>query len=256
MTVSLISMAQRVLSLIDLTSLNDDDTAADIMALCQQAGSRFGTVAAVCVYPAFVALAKQSLQERGLAQVRVATVSNFPAGGDDIALAAAETSAAIAAGADEVDVVFPYRALLMGKGGLGADLLAACKLACQGKTLKVIIESGELADEKLIRQASVLAMDAGADFLKTSTGKVAVNATLPAARVMLEAIRDAGGHCGFKAAGGVRTLSQALAYIELAESLLGADWVSAQRFRFGASALLGSVQAVIAGQAADSAAQY
>jgi deoxyribose-phosphate aldolase len=145
-----------------------------------------------CVYPRFVALARRTLDELGLQQVKVATVSNFPAGGDDIAQAVDETAAAIADGADEVDVVFPYRALLAGNAELGAELVAACKEACGDKLLKVIIESGELKEAALIREASLIAIAAGADFIKTSTGKVAVNATLDAAGIMLAAIRSTG----------------------------------------------------------------
>lgn len=238
--------AQRALSMLDLTTLNDDDSAARVIALCGQASSSAGTVAAVCVLPRFVALARRTLDELGLPQVKVATVSNFPAGGDDIAVAVAETAAAIAAGADEVDVVFPYRALLAGDAEVGAELVAACKQACGDKLLKVIIESGELKDAALIRQASLLAIEAGADFIKTSTGKVAVNATLDAAGIMLAAIRSTGARCGFKAAGGVSTVAEAAEYIDLAEHLLGEHWVRPEHFRFGASSLLAKLQAEIA----------
>ncbi|WP_374556304.1 deoxyribose-phosphate aldolase [Aquitalea pelogenes] len=252
----LITAARRALSMMDLTSLNDDDTDARIVALCQQASSSAGTVAAVCVYPRFVALARRTLDELGLQQVKVATVSNFPAGGDDIALAVAETAAAIADGADEVDVVFPYRALLAGNAEVGAELVATCKEACGDKLLKVIIESGELKEPALIRQASLIAIEAGADFIKTSTGKVAVNATLDAAGIMLAAIRSTGALCGFKAAGGVRTAAEAAEYIDLAEHLLGEHWVSPEHFRFGASSLLANLQAEISGGAATAGGAY
>ncbi|WP_159874938.1 deoxyribose-phosphate aldolase [Aquitalea denitrificans] len=248
--------ARRALSMMDLTTLNDDDTDDRVITLCQQAGSSAGTVAAVCVYPRFVALARRTLDELGLSQVKVATVTNFPAGGDDIAVAVAETEAAIAAGADEVDVVFPYRALLAGKADVGAELVAACKEACGDKLLKVIIESGELKDARLIREASLIAIAAGADFIKTSTGKVAVNATLDAAGIMLAAIRSTGARCGFKAAGGVRTAAEAAEYIDLAEHLLGEPWVTAQHFRFGASSLLANLQAEIGGTAAAAGSGY
>lgn len=253
----LITAARRALSMMDLTTLNDDDTDARVIALCQQASSSAGTVAALCVFPRFVALARRTLDELGLSQVKVATVTNFPAGGADIAQAVAETAAAIAAGADEVDVVFPYRALMAGNdAAVGAELVAACKEACGDKVLKVIIESGELHEPALIRQASLIAIEAGADFIKTSTGKVAVNATLDAAGIMLAAIRSTGGHCGFKAAGGVRSAADAAEYIDLAEHLLGEHWVTAEHFRFGASSLLASLQAEIAGTSSTSASGY
>jgi len=125
---------------------------------------------------------------------------------------------------------------------------------CGSSRLKVIIESGELGTPELIRQASLIAINAGADFIKTSTGKVAVNATLEAARVMLEAIRDSGRDCGFKAAGGVKTAAEAAEYLALADSLLGPDWVSAEHFRFGASSLLASLEATLGHDAANQAA--
>lgn len=240
--------AALALSLMDLTSLNDDDTVARIEALCQKAGSHAGRVAAVCVYPRFVPHARKALAASGNEAVRIATVTNFPDGGDDIAIAVAETRAAIAYGADEVDVVFPYRALMAGNGKVGRELVAACKAACGDKLLKVIIESGELATPALIREACELALAGGADFLKTSTGKVKVNATLEAASIMLQAIRDSGRPCGFKAAGGVRSAAEAIAYLQLAVDIMGPDWLTAANFRFGASGLLDSLLATMAGE--------
>lgn len=243
--------AQRALHLMDLTSLNEDDTDEKIVALCRQAHSRAGNVAAVCVYPKFVALAKKTLLEQGTPGILVATVTNFPYGGEDTENAVAETRAAIAAGADEVDVVFPYRALMAGNSQAGAALVAACKQACGDKTLKVIIESGELQTPELIRAASRIAISAGADFIKTSTGKVAVNATLAAAELMLEAIAESGGRCGFKAAGGVRSAADAADYLVVADRLLGEGWATPAHFRFGASGLLNNLLLSIdGGQAA------
>ncbi|WP_174875953.1 deoxyribose-phosphate aldolase [Vogesella oryzae] len=245
-----IATARLALSLMDLTSLNVDDSGDTIRTLCAAAGSDAGIVAAVCVYPRLVAAARQALAEYGVPQVRVATVVNFPHGDADVAAAAAETHTAIAAGADEVDVVFPYRALLAGEAEVGAALVAACKAACGERLLKVIIESGELATPERIRQASDIALAAGADFLKTSTGKVAVNATPQAARIMLQALRDSGRDAGFKAAGGVRTLAEAAVYLQLAAEIMGEAWLTPAHFRFGASGLLANLQAVIRGQSA------
>ncbi|MCC4265425.1 deoxyribose-phosphate aldolase [Oceanimonas baumannii] len=231
--------ARRVLSLMDLTSLNDSDTDADITALCHRVVTAAGTPAAVCVYPQFVSLAKTTLAALGVAeQVRVATVTNFPDGSADIAGAVQQTQAAIAAGADEVDLVFPWRALQSGDEQTGLALVSACKAACGEQLLKVIIESGALAEPALIRRASELAIEGGADFIKTSTGKVTVNATPEAAGIMLEVIRATGGTTGFKAAGGVRTLAQAAEYLALADRLMGPEWVTPAHFRFGASGLL------------------
>ncbi len=231
--------ARQALSLMDLTSLNDDDTEASIIALCRAADTRFGTPAAVCIYPRFIGVARQALNERGISgRVSIATVTNFPHGHDDIELAVRETRAAVAAGADEVDLVFPWRALLAGNEQLGLMLVRACRAACGEATLKVIIESGELQEPRVIRRAAELAIEGGADFIKTSTGKVPVNATLASADVMLRAIRDSGQDVGFKAAGGVRTAEDAQQYLRLAANVMGADWINPRHFRFGASSLL------------------
>ncbi|MEQ6888848.1 deoxyribose-phosphate aldolase [Halomonas sp. CS7] len=238
--------ARQALALMDLTSLNDDDTDATIEALCQRARTPAGTPAAICVYPDFVVTAQRALKAHGLQGiVKVATVTNFPHGGDDIMAAARATRSAAASGADEVDVVFPWRALLAGDEETGRDLVAFCKQAAGDAVLKVILETGELKDPALIRRASELALEGGADFLKTSTGKVDVNATLEAAEVMLTAIRDSGTDAGFKAAGGVRTVEDALAYLKLAERLMGVAWLTPAHFRFGASSLLDDLLATL-----------
>ncbi len=237
--------AKRALSLMDLTSLNDDDTDGIIQNLCASANTPYGQTAAVCVYPAFIQTAKKNLAEQNIAHVKVATVTNFPHGTDDVTLAARETQQAIADGADEVDVVFPYKSLINGDGAIGSVLVAACKTVCGDKTLKVIIESGELKTPELVKKASEIAIDSGADFIKTSTGKVPVNATLEAAEIMLNVIKDSGKAIGFKAAGGVRSTEDAKAYLQLAEKIMGEDWICADNFRFGASGLLGSLLATL-----------
>ncbi|MDE1190247.1 MAG: deoxyribose-phosphate aldolase [Pantoea sp.] len=237
--------AQRALQLMDLTTLNDDDTDEKVIALCHQAKSPAGNTAAICIYPRFIPVARKALREQGTPEIRIATVTNFPHGNDDLAIALAETRAAIAYGADEVDVVFPYRALMAGNRQIGFDLVKACKDACDeaGVLLKVIIESGELKDPALIRAASEIAIDAGADFIKTSTGKVPVNATPETAAIMLSVIRDKGvqQQVGFKPAGGVRSAEDAAHYLQLADDILGAGWADARHFRFGASSLLASL---------------
>ncbi|WP_163833186.1 deoxyribose-phosphate aldolase [Spartinivicinus ruber] len=239
---NLAQAAQQAIQLMDLTSLNDDDTVEKIIQLCQQAHNTAADTAAVCVYPQFVPIAKQTLKEMGCDNILVATVTNFPSGSDNIAAAEAETRAAVADGADEVDVVFPYRALMAGNEQVGAELVAACKKACGEKTkLKVIIESGELKNPALIEKASLISIQAGADFIKTSSGKVPVNATIEAAEIMLNAIKVTGSHCGFKAAGGVRNAEQAAEFLSLAKNILGSDWVNASHFRFGASSLLANL---------------
>lgn len=233
----------------DLTSLNNGDTRAVITQLCQQAVTPFGAPAALCVYPEWITWARLELDRLGLATVKIATVTNFPGGSTDVVRAVAETTRAVAAGADEVDVVFPYQALLQGDDKSGAELVRGCKQACGPRVkLKVIIESGVLNSPALIRRASQIAIENGADFIKTSTGKVTVNATLAAAEVMLQVIRESGTAVGFKAAGGVRTVADAAVYLQLAEQIMGTHWVTPENFRFGASGLLQQVIAELSGQ--------
>ena len=254
------SQALRALQLMDLTTLNDDDTDAKVIALCQQAKSPAGNTAAICIYPRFIPVARKALREQRTPEIRIATVTNFPHGNDDIEIALAETRAAIAYGADEVDVVFPYRALIAGNETVGFELVKACKEACAaaGVLLKVIIETGELKDVALIRKASEIAIDAGADFIKTSTGKVAVNATPEVAAVMMQVIADKGvqQQVGFKPAGGVRTAEDAAKYLQLADDILGSGWADARHFRFGASSLLASLLNTAGFTAATSDSKY
>lgn len=151
----------------------------------------------------------------------------------------AETLATLADGADEIDLVLPYRALMRGDAQSALAMVGAVRAACAGRLLKVILETGELEDPDLIAQASRLSLEAGADFIKTSTGKTAVSATLPAAEIMLDAIRARGGDrpAGLKVSGGLRRVEDAAAYLALADRMMGPDWVSPNTFRIGASAL-------------------
>ncbi len=234
--------ATLAISLMDLTSLTDQETPQEIEKLCQQAKSQGGDTAAICIFPRFIPLAKKKLQQQGTPHIKIATVVNFPHGNDDVAIAIAETKAAVAYGADEVDVVFPYKALISGDIHVGLELIEACKQACPKKVLlKVIIESGELKTPELIKLASEVAIRAGADFIKTSTGKVAINATPDAAKIMLNVIKSTNNDTidtGFKAAGGVRNVDDALVYLTLAKDILGDNWTTSKHFRFGASSLL------------------
>lgn len=244
--------AARALPLVDLTNLDEACTADDIATLCERAVTPHGPVAAVCLWPRFVAQAAGRLAGSG---VRVATVVNFPGGGDDTLGVVDETRRACADGADEIDLVMPWRAFLDGRRGFAETQISRVREACDGRTLKVILETGELGDPLLIHAAANMALAAGADFLKTSTGKVRVNATLPAAEILLTVIEEhrreggrAGGReVGFKPAGGIRTLADAAAYLDLADRILGANWVSAAHFRFGASGLLDALLAELDG---------
>lgn len=181
--------AALTLSLLDLTNLREDCTPQQIATLCQRAHTEFGNTAAICIWPRFVAQARAAFGKDHT--IRIATVVNFPSGDLDVATVVAETEAAIGDGADEIDLVIPYRKFMAGDESAVAEMIAAVRKACAAPVLlKVILETGELKDKALIRRASEIAIAEGADFIKTSTGKVAVNATLEAADIMLQAIRD------------------------------------------------------------------
>lgn len=248
------TVARRALPLLDLTNLNDDCTEADISTLCAKAKTPHGPVAAVCVWPRFVAQARHEL--RG-SDVRVATVANFPTGNESVGAVLAEAGQAVADGADEVDLVLPYRAFIDGDQEKAIAMVGAVRESLGADTtLKVILETGEFAVPDLIAIASARVIQAGADFLKTSTGKVAVNATEEAARIMIEAIRHSDLPVGFKAAGGIRTTEDAAGYLAIADEIMGPDWVSTATFRFGASGLLNDLLAAIEGGAAASDEGY
>ena len=249
MTADLKAAARTALACLDLTSLNDADTAADIDALCQRAQTVNGPVAAVCVWPRFVAQARAALP----AAIKVAAVANFPDGALDLQRALADVAEIAQAGGDEVDVVLPYRALLAGDSTEVAEFLSEVRFASRPLTLKVIIESGELATAERIAEATRLALAAGADFVKTSTGKTKVGATPAAAATMLKEIAASGlSAAGFKASGGVRSVLDAAGYIAQTEATLGAAALNPQRLRFGASGLLTDIESVLSG--AESAA--
>jgi len=238
--------------LIDLTNLNDDCSAQDVAALCRRSMTLHGSVAAVCIWPRFVATTRPLLAGTG---IKIATVVNFPHGGDKTLEVLKETDRALIDGADEIDLVMPYRAFVAGRRGFAETQICKVKAACGDKVLKVILETGEIGDPLLIHAAAQMAIDAGADFIKTSTGKVKVNATPEAAEIMLnviEANRTADGRTvGFKPAGGIRTTAEAAIYLDMADRIMGANWVSAATFRFGASGLLDALVATIEGGSPD-----
>ncbi|SFB86998.1 deoxyribose-phosphate aldolase [Streptomyces aidingensis] len=240
------------ISMVDLTTLEGADTAGKVRSLCAKgrvpdpADRSTPRVAAVCVYPDMVPVARQALAGTEIKVASVATA--FPSGRAALPVRLADTRDAVAAGADEIDMVIDRGAFLSGRYLQVHDEIRAVKAECArpggepDAHLKVIFENGELATYDNIRRASWLAMLAGADFIKTSTGKVAVNATLPGTLLMLEAVRDfhaaTGTRVGVKPAGGIRTTKDAIRYLVLVNETLGADWLSPDRFRFGASSLL------------------
>jgi deoxyribose-phosphate aldolase len=226
--------------LLDLTTLNEDDTDDVVRALCARALSSRGPVAAVCVLPPFVGTAAQALAAENApapSPVLVATVANFPAGADDPQAAAREVAASVAAGADEVDVVVPWRAHLAGDHGAVERLVAACAAEIGGATLKAILETGSHDDPAATRAMADAALRAGATFVKTSTGKHGPRASPEACAILLDAV-VAHGSGGVKVSGGVRTVAQAEAYVAQAGAALGDDQVTPATFRIGASSLL------------------
>lgn len=245
MTADLKEVARRAIALLDLTNLDDNCAPADIEALCARARTPHGDTAAICIWPRFVPLAKTLLAGSA---IRIATVVNFPAGGTDVDATLAETRQAVADGADEIDLVMPYRAFMAGDRAVARAMIDAVRAACPPPVLlKVILETGELRDEEMIRAAAGLAIAAGADFIKTSTGKVAVNATPETARLMLGAIRQSGKPVGFKPAGGIRTTADAALYLRIAAEMMGEDWATPRTFRFGASGVLANLLATLEG---------
>jgi deoxyribose-phosphate aldolase len=238
----------------DLTTLEGADTPGKVAAMCSKAvrpqpgDDSIPSVAAVCIYPAMVRHALDHLRGSGVLVASVATA--FPSGQTFTDVKVAETREAVAAGADEIDMVIDRGAFLSGDFRKVYDEIGAVKEACGDTRLKVILETGELGTYDNARKASILAMAAGADFIKTSTGKVSPAATLPVSLVMMEAIRDfhreTGRMVGFKPAGGIRTSKQAIAYLVLLWETLGADWMCPEWFRLGASSLLNDVLMQIA----------
>ncbi|MEY2410055.1 MAG: deoxyribose-phosphate aldolase [Verrucomicrobiota bacterium] len=237
-------------AMIDLTTLEGKDTPGKIAYLCRKAlrpidpKYEVPSCAAVCVYPSMVRCARRFLGENS--PVHVASVATgFPSGQYPLRTRLEETRRAAGDGADEIDMVIDRGAFLAGDHARVFDEITAVKAACGPAHLKVILETGELVTSDHVRVASQIAMEAGADFIKTSTGKIQPAATLPVTLVMLEAIRDyffeTGRRIGMKPAGGIRTTKQALAYLVMVKETLGDDWLVPDLFRFGASTLLNDV---------------
>ena len=250
---TLVQHAARALACLDLTSLNLDDTPERIDALCARALSPAPGIeshpAAVCIYPRFVAQAKARLRGSGIA---VAAVANFPLGTASTDDVVSEVESALADGADEIDVVFPFRSYLAGAEASAGDLVQRVSATCHDgprrALLKVILETGVLHDPSTIKAAAAIAVANGADFLKTSTGKLEPAATPEAASALLDVIvaaRGAGQRIGLKVAGGVKTVADARVYLDLADQRLQPDGAEPTNFRFGASGLLNDIIAVL-----------
>jgi deoxyribose-phosphate aldolase len=237
-----------ILSMIDLTTLEGMDTPDKVRRLCRKGrdplpGEDLPSVGAICVYPTMVSVAKEALAGSSVKVASVATA--FPSGQTFHEIKIDEARRTVAAGADEIDMVISRGAFLAGDYGRVFDEIAAIREACGPAHLKVILETGELGTYDQVRRASRIAMDAGADFIKTSTGKISVAATMPVTLVMLEAIRDfyleTGRIIGMKPAGGIRTAKEAWHYLAMVKETLGDTWLTNRFFRIGASSLLNDV---------------
>jgi len=239
-------IAVRALRSLDLTDLNETCSDQAIDALCKKALDPRGPVAAVCVWPQFVKRAQANLKG---SPVRIATVVNFPAGGEDVSRVTDDTQEALSDGANEIDLVLPYNALRRGDRAVAVEMVEAVRDLVDGdRLLKVILETGELQDPKLIEAASRIAIEAGADFIKTSTGKTPVSATPEAAEIMLDAIKASGKPVGLKPSGGIRTLADAKIYLDLADRIMGPGWATPKTFRIGASSVYDALLAAIEGR--------
>ncbi len=232
---------QQLLKLLDLTRLTDNDTSADMADWLAAHMLPAQLPAAFCVYPAFLTQCRERLQQLGV-QSRLATVVNFPSGNGAADMVVQEIQQALMLGADEIDCVLPYQALLAGDTGRVKSFLYDVREACGAHCLKIIIESGELVTPQQIIKATELAIECGADFVKSSTGKVPVGVTMEAARIMLTVIAAAKKPVGFKASGGVRTLAQALELVAMYEEITG-RLAQPELMRIGASVLLAELMA-------------
>ena len=227
--------AHALLRLLDLTSLNDNDTEYSIDELCRKARTPYGNVAAVCVWQRFVSHAKRLLHG---SDIKIATVVNFPQGEYNLSKLKKEIYQALDSGANEIDAVFPYHKFLNQEFAECEKFVQSARELCEGKTLKIILETGEIVNAKKIIQATKLCIDAGADFIKTSTGKSPISATPEAANAILETIAADKRNIGFKASGGIRTIDDAKKYLVLAVSIMGYKWIMPSNMRIGASSLL------------------
>ena len=238
-----VNAAKILIACLDLTSLGKDDTEEDIINLCHRAQTPYGKTASVCVWPKFVTLAKNILINTG---IKIATVVNFPDGGDDLIRLEMEITNALKSGADEIDAVFPYKEYLKGNTTLCEEFIKTAVKLCHKKALlKIILETGELKTTNNIISATKLCISHGANFIKTSTGKTEISATPEAANAILETIVSGRKNAGFKASGGIKNIDDAKKYLILADSIMGYKWISPKNFRIGASSLLNNLIEVI-----------
>lgn len=227
--------AKVLIQLLDLTSLGKNDSKITIQALCERASTPYGNVAAVCVYPKFIEIAKEELKDT---DIKIATVVNFPSGDNTIEKTSKEIKQAIKFGADEIDAVFPYKKFIEGDKEFCEQYTQMVVKECGNKTSKMILETGELKKSSLIVEATNMCINTGINFIKTSTGKTETSATPEVANLILETIHSSGKDVGFKASGGIKTTYDAKKYLILALSIFDEKWISQKHLRIGASSVL------------------
>ncbi|WP_278405213.1 deoxyribose-phosphate aldolase [Pseudoalteromonas ruthenica] len=237
--------AQLALACLDYTRLQEHDSEDAMCQFVAQINTAYALPAALCVYPQWLQLTRRELDNRNLQQIPLATVTNFPTGDEDLTTVLAQTREALQLGTNEIDLVLPYRALQQGDEQKALEYVRQSRELCANKAkLKVIIESGELSLSQ-VRIASRIAIAGGADFIKTSTGKVAINATPEAVAVIFDEVAHSERAVGVKVSGGVKNLSQAQLYLDMAVNTMGGAWLTPFNFRFGASSLLGELYNVL-----------
>lgn len=229
-------MAKKLIGCLDLTSLNKNDNEASIIKLAKRAATPYGKVAAVCVFSRFIPVVQKELENT---KIKIASVVNFPDGGTNFNSLREEIKKALGLGAVEIDAVFPYQNFLAGDEKTCHEFLdIVTKEVGKSHTSKIILETGEIKRSSLIAKASQICIEHGVNFIKTSTGKTEVSATVSAANTILETIEKTNSEVGFKASGGIKTFEEARKYFILSQMILGEDWPSPQHFRIGASSLL------------------
>lgn len=228
-------LAKKLIGNLDLTSLNLSDTEENIISLCKKAQTPFGNTCAVCVYPQFITLAKNSLKNTDIA---VATVINFPQGNSDITSIKEQLLKAINCGADEIDAVFPYQDFLHGNIDICKKFLETLTQNKHERKIKIILESGAFTNQELLAQACLLCLKYNIDFLKTSTGKTTTSATPEAVKTIVDTIKSTSKNIGIKVSGGIKTFTQAEQYYNILQTSMEESWITPQHFRIGASSLL------------------
>lgn len=235
----MIDVATRIVPLIDLTCLKESCSEQDILKLCEKACTPFGNVSSVCVFPQFIDLAKKLLKD---STIKIATVCNFPSGDAPLEKTLTEIDKALLKGANEIDLVMPYHEYFLGERGKTIHYIENCRSACpEPYVLKIILETGAFPSQDLVYAAAKDMIYAGANFIKTSTGKITKGADLESVRAILKAIKDTSSSqhdVGVKISGGINEIGQVIPYLELAEALMGRTWISPHTFRIGTSQLL------------------